>query len=370
MASTRLKGKKYYARWRTSTGKSAEKGGFRTQRDAYRYAVQQENLEQQGINTKPSETNFTVFDFVDIIWKNTLTVREATKHDYQRSLNSHILPRFGDVPMKNIKPAHIEAWIASLKKLGTLSDRTIEKHANLLAAILKKAVDNGYLHKSPFASLKRDKAEKKRKAYPLLPHQVDGLLAHLAPKYHIMVWLGYWTGMRPSELLGLTYDRLDFENSTITIDRQISRDTKHIHAPEGLKTKASNRVIGFPEELKKIIRQHVDTYGLGPNQLLLQNRLGGVLRYHDASALYRKAARAIGLEEGAGMHQLRHTCVSILISKGAHPKQIQNWVGHSSIVDTLDVYGHLFPNSMGELADKLDEFAQQKHLKELLDKAI
>jgi integrase len=64
-----------------------------------------------------------------------------------------------------------------------------------------------------------------------------------------------------------------------------------------------------------------------------------------------------GLQEGQRMHVLRHTCVSLLISQGVNIKAIQAWVGHSYIVQTLDTYDHLFPDSMSELADKLDEYA-------------
>lgn len=97
--------------------------------------------------------------------------------------------------------------------------------------------------------------------------------------------------------------------------------------------------------------------GFGPEGLILKNRLGGVLRYKDAARLFRLAATEAGLQEGQRMHVLRHTCVSLLISQGVNIKAIQAWVGHSSIVQTLDVYGHLFPDSMSELADKLDEYA-------------
>lgn len=70
-------------------------------------------------------------------------------------------------------------------------------------------------------------------------------------------------------------------------------------------------------------------------------------------------ARAIGMKEGEGMHQLRHTCVSTLIAEGGNMKEIQGWVGHSTITETMDTYGHLFPNSMGALSKKLDKHAKQ-----------
>jgi integrase len=63
------------------------------------------------------------------------------------------------------------------------------------------------------------------------------------------------------------------------------------------------------------------------------------------------------------MHQLRHTCVSVLIQQGVNIKQIQAWVGHTSIVETMDTYGHLFSDSMTALSDKLDDYADMQETK-------
>jgi integrase len=62
-----------------------------------------------------------------------------------------------------------------------------------------------------------------------------------------------------------------------------------------------------------------------------------------------------GLPEGLRVHDLRHTCASILIGLGAHPKVIQERLGHSSIMVTMDVYGHLFPSLNEALTERLDE---------------
>ena len=75
--------------------------------------------------------------------------------------------------------------------------------------------------------------------------------------------------------------------------------------------------------------------------------------------MFRVAARAVGLKVGEGLHQLRHTCVSVLIAEGANPKEIQEWVGHASIEETMDTYGHLFPNAKHQLSNMLDKHAKR-----------
>lgn len=360
MASARQRGKRWSARWRLQDGRGAEKGGFLDRKSALNFAKEQEVLERKNINTRPSEVNMSLFDFVDSVWRPTLKVGKSTRADYQRSLNTHILPVFGEYPLSKIKPADIESWIVALEENTLpepLAPRTAEKHVNLLASIFNKAQANGYIQKTPFATIKRKKAKILHKRIPLTNQEVKALAQALPPQYRILVWIGYWTGMRPSEILGLSWSQLDFEKGTINVDRQVSADTQEIWSSDGLKTDSSNRVIGFSKELQRLIKEHVELHGFGPEGLILKNRLGGVLRYKDAARLFRLAAKAIGLQEGQRMHVLRHTCVSVLIAQGVNIKAIQAWVGHSTISQTLDTYGHLFPGSMAELAAKLDEYA-------------
>lgn len=83
---------------------------------------------------------------------------------------------------------------------------------------------------------------------------------------------------------------------------------------------------------------------------------GGPLR---RDLLHKRICRpAVGqasLPAALRVHDLRHTCASLLIDLGAHPKAIQEWLGHKSITVTIDVYGHLFPSLNEALAEQLDE---------------
>lgn len=360
MAHARERNNGWQARWRLRSGKEASKDGFPTKKAAEAFGFEQEQLEKRFKNTKTSDLKLTLLEFVEQVWAGTLKVRKQTKLSYERDLNSHILPEFGDVIMASIKPVDVERWSAMLKDKKGLSARTVQKQENLLAAILKKAVENEYLHATPFAKLKRPKAKKKNAVIPMTFEQVKKLASLLPKKYRIVIWIGYYTAMRPSEALGLTWEQLDFKKNKIKIDRQLSRDPSFVHDPEGLKTEASERTIGFAKELQSLIREHVDEFGLGPEGLILKSRTGNPWRYHDAAEMFRVAAKAVGLKPGQGMHQLRHTCVSVLIEMGANIKQIQYWVGHSSITETMDTYGHLFPDSMDDLANKLDEHANEQ----------
>jgi integrase len=308
--------------------------------------------------------NMTFNDFVVEIWGPSLDVTKQTKLDYQLQYNSHIAPVFGEKPMSSIKPSDIQKWRVRMKnypaKTGyQLSESTVNKITNLLASILKSALDNDKIHNNPMSRVKRKKPKKVNKAMPLDISTVQGLAHSFAPQWQILIWMGFFTGLRPSELLGLTWDRLDFERGEILVDRQLSRFSDQVFE-EHLKTTKSHRVIPFPVRLQTMLEDHKSRFGLGPHGLILKNRSGNIWRYKDACAMYRDIARPMGIEKNKGLHQLRHTFVSTLIQLGVNAKQIQEWVGHESILETMDIYGHLFPNSLNELSKKLDDYVDEQ----------
>jgi integrase len=362
MAYARERGSAWSARWRTRLGQNAEKSGFASKKEAIAYAQEQEAAERRYKNTRPSEMNITLREFVTNVWAETLDVTRQTKIDYQNALNSHVMPEFGDRVMNSITPAEIRAWNVRLKnsKARTgyqLSESTANKMMNLLASIFKEAVANEYVHKTPFSTIKRKKPKNKRKVVPLDYQTVQAIADKFAPQWKLLIWLGFYTGMRPSELLGLTYDRINFQDGEIRIDRQLSRFGEKVFE-ETLKTSSSNRVIKLLPPLRELVNEHVEKFGLGPHGLLFKNRVGNIWRYKDAAAMYRDVVRPLGVEKGEGLHQLRHTFVSMMIQIGGNPKHIQGWVGHESILETMDTYGHLFPDSFDELAGKFESYVQ------------
>lgn len=87
---------------------------------------------------------------------------------------------------------------------------------------------------------------------------------------------------------------------------------------------------------------------------------GGLQRRNNFRRRYWKPAlTAAGLNKSLRFHDLRHTCASILIAQGAHPKEIQSRLGHSSITTTMDRYGHLFPSLGAQLETALDGIYQK-----------
>jgi integrase len=146
---------------------------------------------------------------------------------------------------------------------------------------------------------------------------------------------------------------VDFLRKTLTVDRQIVQggvfDTP--------KTKASARTIPLPDTVINALAQHLADHPAEKREvtwvdgrkevvrLVFTSSRSNPLRRSTFNPAWQRAAGASGLVKGVGFHALRHTYASLLIARNVSPKVIQTRMGHASITETMDTYGHLYPES-------------------------
>jgi integrase len=111
----------------------------------------------------------------------------------------------------------------------------------------------------------------------------------------------------------------------------------------------------IPGFLRDLLATHLATeVADGPAALVFTSSEGDPLRNSNfRRRIWNEAVTEAGLEPGLRIHDLRHTCASLLIAEGAHPRAVMEHLGHSSITVTMDRYGHLFPSDMEALAEAL-----------------
>jgi integrase len=116
-----------------------------------------------------------------------------------------------------------------------------------------------------------------------------------------------------------------------------------------------DRPIGLPRFLRDRVAEHLTSVDGGDDALVFTSPEGAPLRLPNwRRSIWYPALEAAGLPRAVRVHDLRHTCASLLIAQGAHPKAIQEHLGHSSIQVTLDRYGHLFNDVRERMAEGLD----------------
>ena len=120
-------------------------------------------------------------------------------------------------------------------------------------------------------------------------------------------------------------------------------------------SRAGFRTVPMPAVVGSALAEHLARFGTGPAGLAFTNTLGNPLRRNTAGDMWHRAARGAGLPGWATFHDLRHFYASLLIFRGCSVKAVQKRLGHQSAMETLDTYGHLWPDSDDETRNAVDD---------------
>ena len=165
---------------------------------------------------------------------------------------------------------------------------------------------------------------------------------------HDMIYLTIIYGLRRSELMGLKWDAVDFDNNTITIKHTVVLQNQ-IVAKDKTKNKSSNRVYPLLDDIKEILlkikdKQQKDKKFFGKaykkNDYIFKDVRGNQYYPSYPTHSLRKILKKNELPH-IRWHDLRHSCASMLILKSWQMKEISDWLGHADIGTTMNIYGHL-----------------------------
>jgi integrase len=255
----------------------------------------------------------------------------------------HAYEVIGDRQVGSLRRSDIQAMVTSVSAMPGIGPRTTRHVYGVVRSVIRSAVRDKVIPESPCDGIDLPELPD-REAVPLTAAQVRELADSISRPYRAMVLLAAATGLRQGECFGLTVDRIDFLRKTITVDRQMVRG--HFGPP---KTRASRRTVPVPDFLVPVLAEHVREHAREVTvdgervRLMFPSRQGRTLISGTFAGYWIPATKAAGLD-GTVFHQLRHTCASLLIHQNVSPKRIQKLLGHASITETMDTYGHLYPD--------------------------
>ncbi len=274
------------------------------------------------------------------LWTARQLWRPGTRAQVDCYLNRYLLPEFGQQPLIEVRPADIQLFVRRLSdRLAPASVRLIVAH---LRSLFNEAVRDGVVESNPARQIRVPRQTRTLVRPPTL-EQVRLLRAALPDRHRALVDLAAGSGLRQGECLGLTVDRVEFDNLVIIVDRQLAQPPIQGTLFGPPKTSSSVRRVPIAESLALALRLHVEAFGLGPHRLLFSDDLGRPLKRRAVSSVWMPAARLAGLPERTGMHCLRHFYASLLIHSGCSVKVVQARLGHATAAETLDTYAHLWP---------------------------
>jgi integrase len=348
-------------RWRarypdpTRGGKRQIERQFETKREAEKWLTSQKAAAQRGEHIDPKD-NQRSFEQVVEGWQATwLDLEPKTQAGYRAILNRHVLPRWCGVRIGAVSPEAIQEWINDLAR---------ERHANtvrriysVLRAVLKVAVERRYLLANPCDAVKlpRAPAVATGERVILSADEVVALAEAITPRYRLLIYAAAYTGLRAGELGGLRRRDVDLLHGFLNVEQALKDVSGHLMF--GPTKTAKARQVGMAKFLVGMFAKHLEASDGGPDALVFTGPGGGPLRHANFYRRHFKPAVAAVLppaKHGLRFHDLRHTCASLLIAAEAHPKAIQDHLGHKDIQTTFNVYGHLLPSAREALAAALD----------------
>lgn len=300
----------------------------------------------------------TVCQLYEKMTRHRGNVRQNTKNGRKRLMNILEQDRLGSCSIDSVKMSDAKEWALRMKEKG-LSYKTISNDKRSLKAAFYSAIQDDCVRKNPFDfqlnTVLEDDTEPK---VPLTQTQEKAFLSFAQndktyQKYYdeLVILLG--TGLRISELCGLTDNDLDFENRIVNVDHQLLKDTEIGYYIETPKTKSGIRQIPMSEDVyeafKRVLENHKGTNPIivdGYSNFLFLNQSGQLKSSVNYDAMFRGLVKKYNkcheeaLPKVTTPHTLRHTFCTNMANKGMNPKALQYLMGHSNITMTLNYYAH------------------------------
>ncbi len=343
---------RWRARYRGPDGRERSKT-FDRRADADRWLATIEVSKARGEWVDPALGKRTFASWAEE-WSATIVdLRPSTLDRDLRALRVHLLPRFGSVPLARITNSMVRSFVADMLATGNHSPATVRKVGQILTKVMRGAVEGGLIARSPCEGL-RLPTEPRREMRFLTADQVATLTEAAGPDASTLIYTAAYAGLRWGELAGLRVERVNVLRRTVVVVEQLNELAgKFSWGPP--KTAAGRRAVSIPAALVQMLELQLARPEVIRSGLVFPTPLGEPMRRSNfARRVWAPATQRAGLE-GLRFHDLRHTAVALAIGQGAHPKALQERMGHGSVTVTLDRYGHLYEGLDGQIADGLDD---------------
>lgn len=313
--------------------------------------------------------NETVSEYFER-WYTSGNIRQSTidaRLFNIRRMNPHI----GTVKLAELKPQQIHSMYKSLRK--KLSDRSVKQAHAVLSKALKDAIKEGTIIANPIDRMVEIPKVTLKEINPLTRDEVKRLLSintRWTPLFTVLVH----TGLRKGEALALTWDNVDLdrmvEGKQVPVDNPTLKVTKTLQfTTKGKslgkpKTDSSRREIPLSSSVVQALLTHRTAQnelrlslgkGWNDNNIVFPNTVGEFMSKRLPNENLTQACKAAGIDRNVRVHDLRHTCGSLMHQNGVSAKDISTILGHKSIQITLDLYVHTNTETLRQATDILDQ---------------
>ncbi|MCI9049343.1 MAG: site-specific integrase [Coprobacillus sp.] len=319
------------------------KGGFQSKNEALDYeTMMKAELKTTGKLMLCNKTVDQVYnEFIELgcesYQENTI---QGTKAYYKR----HIKEKFKDIPIISIDYQMLQKYFNSLKNNGIETNKHIKA---TLSRIFIYAIKVGYVKVNPLLYVSIKGIEKHRDNMQVLSYNdfynlVELLNTQSDFKYHafaMAIQIGYYTGLRISEVFALEKKDIDFEHDEINVNKKLIYNglkKEELYVSNKLKSKKSKAIIPLAFNLKKVLLRW---FYENPYEMIICDELGYYIQPKNFNNQVKKATKELSID--FHFHMLRHTFATNLVNSDVNLKTAQELMRHSNINTTMSVYTHI-----------------------------
>ena len=321
--------------------------------------------------TSITETDLTVEQW-GWEWMKTFKagkVKHSTLDNYESDFRLHVVPYIGNVKLKGLTTLMVQRVYILLEKEG-LSPKSIRNVHGMLHGMLDKAMKMDLIRKNVSKNCELPHIQQ-HEMHPLTKEEM-GMFMNLAKddEYYLMMRFDFFTGLRESELIGLTWDCVDFEKHTLRVYRQFVRIAsgpdkgKMMYTPlkngkERTITLTTTAMAVLQEAKRKQSEQRLRAGSSWHNEYnMIFTRNGMFVRFKTLYVHFKAIVKRMG-RPGVRFHDVRHTYATLSLQSHVDPKTLSEALGHATVAFTLDVYGHSNADMRQQAAEQLEQLICQ-----------
>lgn len=356
-AVRKLSSGRWQARFRdpeTGAYRSAEQT-FATKTAAAKWLAAIETDMVRGVWHDPKRGE-VLFGTVAEQWYATkLHLRPSTQHIYRTLLDRHILPTFRDLPVGSITTLDVQMWISDRHRNTRMGANSVAKTYKVVRAVMESALDAGLILRNP-CRVKGAGTERLPEMRCATVEEVAAIAQVVEPRWHALILLAAYSGLRWGELAGLRRRYLDPLHKTVRVVEQCTEVNGHfVWGPP--KTSAGTRTVVLPPFICDVMVEHLAQWSEPDVEgLVFVMPEGTPLRRENfRKRVWLPACRSVGIE-GVRFHDLRHTNATLAAASGAPLRAVMHRLGHASAAAALR-YQHRLEGQDEAIASFLDRTA-------------